>query len=190
MSPSACSCSGSPTSDPGAATTVLRRRTTSASRCRASTGTSSTSCGSSSSRPSTSSSSVPMEAVRFALPGPQRDRLVSAVLKGEKTATSSLLAEWLLDDEALPAAGERREVLDSDDNPVAVIETTAVDVIRLGDVDLTLAREEGEGFESVADWRRAHEGFWADEVMPRLPADLAGALNDDAQIVVIRFRLV
>jgi uncharacterized protein YhfF len=131
-----------------------------------------------------------MEAVRFAFPGPERDRLVAAVLRGEKTATSSLLAEWLLDDMELPVAGERREVLDSDDDPVAVIETTAVDVIRLGDVDLTLAREEGEGFDGVAEWRQAHERFWADEVMPRLPANMAGPLTDDAKVVVVRFRLV
>ena len=131
-----------------------------------------------------------MEAVRFAFAGPERDRLVDAVLKGEKTATSSLLAEWLLDDQELPAVGDRREVLDSDDNPVAVIETTAVDVIRLGDVDLALAHEEGEGFESVADWRQVHERFWAEEVMPRLPRSMAGPVNDDAQIVVVRFRLV
>jgi uncharacterized protein YhfF len=131
-----------------------------------------------------------MEAVRFAFPGPERDRLVAAVLRGEKTATSSLLAEWLLDDMELPVAGERRDVLDSNDNSVAVIETTGVDVIRLGDVDLILAREEGEGFESVAQWRQVHERFWADEVIPRLPADMAGPLNDDAKIVVVRFRLV
>jgi len=131
-----------------------------------------------------------MEAVRFAFPGPDRDRLVDAVLKGEKTAASSLLAEWLLDDQELPAVGDRREVLDSGENPVAVIETTAVDVIRIGDVDLTLAREEGEGFESVAGWREAHERFWTEEVMPRVPESMAGPLNDDAKIVVVRFRLV
>ena len=131
-----------------------------------------------------------MEAVRFAFPGPDRDRLVDAVLKGEKTASSSLLAEWILDDQELPAVGDRRQVLDSNDNPVAVIETTAVDVIRLGDVDLALAHEEGEGFQSVLDWRKAHESFWADEVMPRLPTSMAGPLNDDAKIVVVRFRLV
>ena len=130
-----------------------------------------------------------MEPVRFAFPGPERDRLVSAVLKGEKTVTSSLLAEWLLDDQELPAVGERREVLDSADNPVAVLEITAVDVIRLGDVDLTLAHEEGEGFESVAEWRQAHEGFWNEEVMTRLPANLAGPLTDDARVVVVHFRL-
>ncbi len=131
-----------------------------------------------------------MEAVRFAFPGPERDRLVDAVLKGRKTATSSLLAEWLLDDQELPAVGDRREMLDSNDSAVAVIETTAVDVIRLGDADLALAHEEGEGFESVAEWRLAHERFWAEDVMPRLPANLAGPLNDDAKVVVVRFRLV
>jgi uncharacterized protein YhfF len=130
-----------------------------------------------------------VEAVRFAFPGPERDRLVDAVLKGEKTASSSLLAEWLLDDQELPAVGDRREVLDSADSPVAVIETTAVDVIRLGDVDLALAHDEGEGFESVAEWRQAHEHFWAEEVIPRLPKSMAGPLNDDAKIVVVRFRL-
>jgi uncharacterized protein YhfF len=131
-----------------------------------------------------------MEAVRFAFPGPERERLVDAVLTGKKTATSSLLAEWVLDDQELPAVGDRREVLDSSDEPVGIIETTAVDVIRLDDVDLTLAHEEGEGFESVAEWRRAHERFWADEVIPRLPAGMAAPLTGRAKIVVVRFRLV
>ena len=131
-----------------------------------------------------------MEAVRFAFPGPARDRLVAAVLKGEKTATSSLLAEWLLDDQELPAVGDRRQVLDSGDNPVAVIELTAVDLIRLGDADLALAHEEGEGFESVAEWRQAHERFWTEDLFPRLPTSMAGPLNDGAKVVVVRFRLV
>jgi uncharacterized protein YhfF len=131
-----------------------------------------------------------MEAVRFAFSGPERDRLVDAVLQGRKTASSSLLAEWLLDDQELPKVGDQREVVDSNDDPVAVIETTAVDVIRLGDVDLALAHDEGEGFESVRDWREVHERFWTEEVMPRLPENMAGPLNDDAKIVVVRFRVV
>jgi uncharacterized protein YhfF len=131
-----------------------------------------------------------MEAVRFAFAGPERDRLVDAVLKGKKTATSSLLAEWLLDDQELPVVGDRREVLDSGDNPVAVIELTAIDVIRLGDVDVALAHDEGEGFESVAQWREAHERFWTEDLIPRLPEGMAGPLTDGAKVVVVRFRLV
>jgi hypothetical protein len=37
-------------------------------------------------------------------------------------------------------------------NRVAAIKTTAVRVIRLGDVDLAHALGEGEGYDSVAEW--------------------------------------
>jgi len=117
-----------------------------------------------------------------------RDRLVGAVLRGEKTATTSLLAELEANQEALPPAGERRSVVDSRDRPVAVIELLAVDVIELGEADTGLARDEGEGFESVAQWREAHERFWTDEVIPGLPDSLQ--LTDDTPVVVERFRLV
>jgi uncharacterized protein YhfF len=117
-----------------------------------------------------------------------RDRLVTAVRRGEKTASSSLLVEWEADREPLPAAGDRLTVIDSDESPVALIELLAVDVIRLGDADLSLARDEGEGFESVAEWREAHERFWSDEVIPELPDGLT--LSDDTEVVVERFRLV
>jgi uncharacterized protein YhfF len=125
----------------------------------------------------------------FAFPGPLRDRLVGAVLRGEKTATSSLLVEWQLDGEPVPAAGERQTVIDSDGRPVGVIEMHSVEVIRLGDADLRLAVAEGEGFETVAQWREEHECFWTDEVLPALPADIAAPLADDTQVVVQWFRL-
>ena len=123
---------------------------------------------------------------RFGTPGPMRDRLVAAVLSGAKTATSSLLAEWEADGDSLPEVGKRMTVVDSDERPVAVIELVEVEVIRLGDADLRLAHLEGEGFESVSEWREAHDRFWAEEVIPKL----GGRLTDDTQIVVERFRLV
>jgi uncharacterized protein YhfF len=122
------------------------------------------------------------------MPGPMRDRLVSAVLRGEKTATTSLLAELEANQESLPAAGERLTVVDSEERGVALIELLAVDVVRLGDADLNLARDEGEGFRSVAEWRSAHERFWGDQVVPDLPDGFV--LTDDTPIVVERFRLV
>ena len=88
---------------------------------------------------------------------PLRRELVDAVLRGDKTATAGLHG-----DEPLPEAGERFLLLDFDDRPVAVVETTEVRVLRADEVDLQFARDEGEGFESVADWREAHERFWAD----------------------------
>jgi uncharacterized protein YhfF len=110
------------------------------------------------------------------------------VRRGGKTASSSLLAEWEADREPLPAAGDRLAVVDSGESPVAVIELLAVDVIRLGDADINLARDEGEGFESVAEWRESHERFWKTEVIPDLSDNLT--LSDDTEVVVERFRLV
>jgi uncharacterized protein YhfF len=118
----------------------------------------------------------------FAFPGPLRDRLVAAVLRGEKTATCWLLAESEEGSEPMPEPGDRWSVVDSDDKPVGVIETLDVRVMRMGDVDLQIALDEGEGFESVADWRAQHEDFWRgyrDDV-----------LDDDTLVVVERFRLV
>jgi hypothetical protein len=65
-----------------------------------------------------------------------------------------------------------------------------VDVVRLGDVDIAFAREEGEGFESVSHWRDAHEMFWTDEVMPRLAERARCTLDGDTLVVRERFRVV
>jgi uncharacterized protein YhfF len=109
-----------------------------------------------------------------------RRQLVDAVLRGEKTATAGLRSDFAPHtDDPLPKAGERFALLDFDDRPVAVVETTEVRVVRAGDVDLDFARDEGEGFESVEDWRRAHERFWSEH-----------DITDDTLIVAERFRLV
>jgi uncharacterized protein YhfF len=86
-----------------------------------------------------------------------RDRLVAAILRGDKTATSTLLVEYEYEGSAPVRVGERSMVVDSRGQPVAVIETTEVRVTTVGDVDLEFARDEGEGFASVADWRAEHE---------------------------------
>ncbi len=107
-----------------------------------------------------------------------RRRLVDAVLRGEKTATAGLRSDYGPDDR-LPEAGDRSLLLGWDDEPVGVVETTEVRVVRAGEVDVQFARDEGEGFESVADWRAAHERFWAGQ-----------AITDDTLVVAERFRLV
>jgi uncharacterized protein YhfF len=79
-----------------------------------------------------------------------RQRLVDAVLRGDKTATAGLWSDYG-PDEPLPRVGDRSVLLGFDDEPVAVVETTDVRVVRAGDVDLAFALDEGEGFETVAD---------------------------------------
>lgn len=83
-----------------------------------------------------------------------------------------------MEGEALPVARQLHTVVDSNEQPVGVIETTSVEVIRLGDADLSLAQDEGEDFKDVAHWRVEHERFWNDEVIPTLPAAALSGLTD------------
>jgi uncharacterized protein YhfF len=128
--------------------------------------------------------------MEFAFPGPLRDQLVAAVLAGTKTTTSGLVADYEYEGSPLPRPGLRQAVIDSAGNPVAVIETTAVRVIRLGDVDLAHAVGEGEGFTSVAEWRAGHEQFWHSGQMRQALGDPAFIVDDDTLVVAQAFRLV
>jgi uncharacterized protein YhfF len=134
-----------------------------------------------------------MRKAEFGSPGTTlREQLVSAVLRGEKTATAGLLVDYERDGESLPEVGERQAVVDNDGRDVAVIEITEVRVLRIGDADLSFARDEGEGFESVADWRAAHDRYWrgyADEIRAFLD-DPDWDVGDDTLFVAERFRLV
>ena len=109
-----------------------------------------------------------------------RRQLVDAVLRGNKTATASLREQFAPNtDEPMPEVGEHLLLVGWDDEPLGVVETTEVRVVPAGRVDLRFARDEGEGFESVADWRAAHERFWSDR-----------AITDETPVVCERFRLI
>jgi uncharacterized protein YhfF len=120
---------------------------------------------------------------RLALGLPRTDlrrRLVEAVLRGDKTATASLRDEYEPHtEEPLPTVGESCLLVGWDDEPMGVVETTEVRVVPAGQVDLGFARDEGEGFRSVADWRAAHERFWSGRVV-----------TDETPVVCERFRLM
>jgi uncharacterized protein YhfF len=123
---------------------------------------------------------------------PLREQLVTAVLRGDKTATAGLLVDFEREGEALPEPGQRFLLVDNDDVGVAVVETTEVRVLRVADCDEQFARDEGEGFGSVAAWREAHERFWrgyADEIRAYL-GDPGWDVTDDTLFVAERFRLV
>lgn len=126
----------------------------------------------------------------FAFPGPLRDQLVAAILDGAKTTTTGLAVEYEQAGEPLPRAGARQAVVDSAGNRVAVIETTEVRVIRLGDVDLAHAVGEGEGYTSVAGWRAGHERFWHSEEVREEQGDPDFTVDDDTLVVAEAFRLI
>ena len=126
----------------------------------------------------------------FAFPGPLRDQLVAAILAGHKTTTTGLIADYEHDGQPLPGPGLREAVADSAGNHVAVIETTAVRVFRLSDVDLAHAVGEGEGYASVAEWRAGHEQFWHSETMRKALGDPEFTVDHDSLVVAQTLRLV
>ena len=126
----------------------------------------------------------------FAFPGPLRDQLVAAILDGSKTSTTGLLAQYELDGEPLSEVGARQAVVDSAGEPVAVIEVTEVRLARLADVDLAHARDEGEGYTSVAEWRAGHEEFWHSTDMREAMGDPDFRVDDDTVVVLERFAVV
>ena len=128
--------------------------------------------------------------MEFAFPGPLRDQLVAAILAGDKTTTSGLVADYEHEGDPLPRPGERHTVIDSAGNRVAVIETTAVRVIRLADVDLAHAVGEGEGYTSVAEWRAGHERFWHSAEYRAAMGDPGFTVSDDTLMVAQSFRLL
>ena len=128
----------------------------------------------------------------FAFPGPGRDKLTRLALEGTKTTTAGLYVEVELGDDAMSVPGTREVLLDSEERPVAVIETVECRVSRLADVDDRHAIDEGEGYANTHEFRVAHERFWyryIDELRERL-GDPNFAIDDDTLVVLQRFKVV
>lgn len=126
----------------------------------------------------------------FAFPGPLRDKLVAAVLDGSKTSTTATLIEFAVEQEHLPAVGGQELVIDSDGHGVAIIEMTEVRQVRLAEVDLQHAMDEGEGFTTVAQWRAGHERFWHSPDMRQAMKDPHFTVDDDTVLVLQRFKVI
>jgi uncharacterized protein YhfF len=107
-----------------------------------------------------------------------RRELVDAVLEGRKTATAGLWSDYVAEGAALDSAGDRCVLLGYDDEPVAVVEITEAKLVAASEIDEQFARDEGEGFESVDDWRVAHEQFFDQPITP------------DMRVVAVRFKVV
>ena len=135
---------------------------------------------------------VPLASWGFAWPGRLRDELTELALAGTKTTTAGLFVEMELDGEAVPAPGTLEVLLDSNERPVAVVETVECRVARLADVDDRHAIDEGEGYADARAFRIAHERFWnnyLDELRRRL-GDPTFRIDDDTLVVLQRFRIV
>lgn len=83
------------------------------------------------------------------------DRLLGFVLAGSKRATC-----WSVADGQQTHVGKQMVVLDGQGRPRAVIETVELVQRRFCDVDLQFALDEGEGDETLDDWRSGHQAYF------------------------------
>jgi uncharacterized protein YhfF len=82
------------------------------------------------------------------------DELADLVLAGKKSATCWAAAQGFLTE-----VGKRMVMLDGSGRARAVIETVELTQRRFAEVDAAFAFDEGEGDQTLAYWRKAHERY-------------------------------
>jgi uncharacterized protein YhfF len=123
-----------------------------------------------------------LRSIEFGNPGESREKLISLILDGNKRATAGTL-EWdyVAENEPIETVGEKLAVLDNDNQHVATIQATRVEIKRFADVPTEFALAEAEGDLSGDDFRESHFAFWS-----KLGLDI----QDDTKIVLMYFDLI
>ncbi len=103
------------------------------------------------------------------------DELGALVVAGTKTAT-----RWAVVQGQQTEVGKQMVMLDGQSRPWAIIETVELSQRRFGEVDATLAYDEGEGDRTLQDWRDGHHRYFTRE----------GTFAPDMMLWCERFRLV
>jgi uncharacterized protein YhfF len=116
----------------------------------------------------------------FGTPAEMREKLTGLVLEGRKRATAGLLEQYADEGEELEHVGERLVVLDNDRRPVGTVQITQVDVFPFAKVPWEFVTAEGEGDDTVQEWRENHRTEWQAEGF---------SVHDDTQVVCLRFVL-
>ena len=125
-------------------------------------------------------------------PGKRLDMLLDGVGRGVKTATTALEISFAMRGLPLPTVSDKYTLLDSNDEAFRDIEVTQVRHVRLADVGIDVATAEGDWFDSVSQWRSAHEKFFnesAAHVADYLTVS-DWAANDDTMVIVRFFRVL
>ena len=91
------------------------------------------------------------------------DKAAAAVLRGDKTATSSLFWEYEMRGRQPPEIGALSILLDGRFEPVAVIETTAVLVLAFDEVDEGFVYDYGEGARDLDFWHSTMWGYYEEQ---------------------------
>lgn len=117
--------------------------------------------------------------------GADPDTLAQLVIDGIKTATCSAAIFYELENEAYPRVGEYSVILNHQDLPVAVIQTTDVTLMPMNQVPASFAAAEGEGDRSYDYWYRVHREFFTTALK-----EINETFSDDLLLVCERFKIV
>lgn len=88
------------------------------------------------------------------------DELGQLVKQGIKTATASAIWEYEDTGEPLPKVAELSIILDGEEQPMCIIETTELRTLPFNEVDAQFAYDEGEDDCTLDSWRKAHQSFF------------------------------
>ncbi|MEP6903195.1 MAG: ASCH domain-containing protein [Actinomycetota bacterium] len=111
--------------------------------------------------------------------------LAELVILGKKKATTSLVSVNEITPEIAPIADGYSVVTDFEGNPQCVIQTTEIRHLSFTEVDAQFAFDEGEGDQTLEDWRDRHWRYFTKEA-----AELGLEFNEKSLICCERFRLL
>ncbi|MGL4655554.1 MAG: ASCH domain-containing protein [Sarcina sp.] len=92
------------------------------------------------------------------------DELFDLVIRGEKTATTSLYWLYEVEGEAIPVQGGYSVVTDYEGNRKCIIENKSVSILKFSEVKSDFAFKEGEDDKSLESWQREHIEFFNKEL--------------------------
>ncbi|MEO3802781.1 ASCH domain-containing protein [Nonomuraea sp. B1E8] len=122
-----------------------------------------------------------LRVLELGTPGRVRTLLTDLVLSGEKTATAGVLAlDYEAEGEEVERVGERLVLVDDTGGRAGEVEITRVELTPFASVTWEFAVAEGEGFQSIDDWRETHRRYWA---------GVGHEVDDATTIVCVWFRL-
>jgi uncharacterized protein YhfF len=116
-----------------------------------------------------------LETFRFGDSPEMADHLLDCVINGRKRATC-----WSIADGQQTEVGKQMVALNGKGEPADVLETLELRQIRFCDVELQFALDEGEGDETLEDWREGHRAYF----------ERNGGFSADMMLWCERFKLV
>ena len=122
-----------------------------------------------------------LRSIEFGTPGESRARLIDFIVNGNKRATAGLLDDYAKESEPVESVGECLAMLDNNDQHVATLRVTRVEVSRFIDVPDEFALAEAEGDLNAADFRASHSEYWS---------RIGETITDETQIVQVYFELL